>query len=415
MKESKILVLIILLAVIFRIFFILKTNIFEYQYDFGNITVSSAEDYDNLYNEYDKGETEGRHIHYIMYIYNNWNLPSKIIGQFYHPPLHHIILALWLKGLDFISNDNVFKLESMQFISLVYSTITLITLYKILKELEIKNKVLPMLIFSFYPIFVFFSGGLNNDGLLTMFALICLLYLIKWEKKPTYKNTVIGALSIGLGAMTKTSMFVMMVPAIYIFLKVLNEHVKSNKDIKKLLIELFIFCIIVFPLAFWYHFYRGGQSLGIIAPFDRFSVKDKSLYERFGLSNPFRIREYNIWNSTMITSIVYGDSIYNLLVFVIVGLDLLLIINWIYLFIKSNKNDILIITNITWWLSYIYLFITMPYITSINSRYIMIPIVIGIIDIANGLEKIDNKYIKAEVYTISSLICLSSILYIVLL
>lgn len=415
MRENKVIILIIIMAILFRVFFILKTNIVDYQYDFGNIELKSEEDYYNLYKNYDKGDTEGRHIHYIMHIYNNWNLPSKIIGQFYHPPLHHFILAVWLKTLDLISNNNIFKLESMQIVSLIYSVISIIVFYKILKELKIKNKILPILLFSFYPIFVFFSGGLNNDGLLTLFSLICLLYLLKWRKNQTYKNTILGAVSIGLGAMTKSSMFVMVVPSIYVFIKVLKEYVDNDKKIKKLLIELIIFCIIVFPLGFGFHIYRGGKSLGIIAPYERFNVKNRTIYERFGFFNPFKVREYNIWNSTFFTSISYGKTNYNLLAFWIVGLDLALIVNWIYLFLKSKKNDILILTNITWWISYIYLFIEMPYITSINARYIMIPSIIGIIDIANGLDCIDNKLLKIEVYTVTSLICLFSALYIVLL
>ena len=415
MKENRILVIIIILAILFRIFFIAKTNIMDYQHDFGNMKITSSEDYDNLYNNYFEGDTEGRHIHYIMHIYNYWNLPSKIIGQFYHPPLHHFILALWLKTMDLISNDNVFKLESMQVVSLVYSIVSLITLYKILKELDIKNIVLPMLLFSFYPIFLFFSGGLNNDALLTMFSLICLLYLLKWKKDPSYKNTIIGACAIGLGAMTKSSMFVMIVPAMYVFFAVLKEYVDNEKSIKKILIELLIFCLIVFPLGFWYHIYRGGESLGIISPYEYFSVRDKSLFERFGLYNPFTVVNYNIWNSTLFTSIVYGGSEYNLLVFLIVGLDLILIVNWIYLFIKNKKNNLLIVTSLIWWISYIYLFITMPYITSINSRYIVIPIVIGIIDIARGLDSINNKFIKYETMAVTCLTCLLSITYIILL
>ena len=416
MKSKIIIVFIVVLAILFRLFFILKTTASEVQYDFGLIDLNTIDDYNKLYTDFDKGNLEARHINYIMHIYNYWTLPEKIIGEFYHPPLHHFIMAVWLKVMDLFSSNSIFKIESMQIIPFIYSLIIIVVFIKIMEELEIKNKIVPLLLISFYPIFIYLSGALNNDELVILFELICLLYLIKWRKDPSYKNTIIGSLAIGLGAMTKSSMFVMIIPAVFLFFKVLKEHVENDKSIKKMIIEIIILCIIVVPLSFWYHIYRNGESLGIITPFEHFSVKDKSVYERFGLLNLFEVKNYNIWNATLLTSIEFVGIHSNLLIKIIIALDIILIINWIYLFIKSKKDSFLIFTNIAWWISYIYFFISMPYVPTINIRYVIIPVLISYLDIGKGLDSINNKYIKIEVYTLAILISiLSTVLWISLI
>ena len=76
------------------------------------------------------------------------------------------------------------------------------------------------------------SGSINNDELVTMFAILELFYLMRWQKNPSMKNAVIIALCIGLGLMTKTSMIVMLVPTIYVYFKKLIEFVNSDNSIK---------------------------------------------------------------------------------------------------------------------------------------------------------------------------------------
>ena len=189
MKKDKykiILILIFVIAILTRIVFINKTDIATFQFDVGiQKDYGVPIDYEGLYENFDKDYNEGRHINYIMQLYTNGSLPNKIIGQFYHPPLHHFIMAMNLKIMDIFSDSASFKFESMQFITLIYSVIILIILYKILEELNLsnKNKILPMLMFAFYPLYIFFAGSINNDELVMMFSLICLLYLMKWRKE----------------------------------------------------------------------------------------------------------------------------------------------------------------------------------------------------------------------------------------
>ena len=349
-----------------------------------------------------------------LYTYNS--LPNKIIGQFYHPPLHHFIMSSWLKISDNISSISSFKFESMQFITLIYSSLILIFLYRILKELEIedKNKIIPMILFSFYPLYIFMSGSINNDELVTMFAILELFYLMRWQKNPSMKNAVIIALCIGLGLMTKTSMIVMLVPTIYVYFKKLIEFVNSDNSIKKLLIELLVFTVISSFLGLWFQIRslaNNLNTLGIIQPYEYLSIANESIFARFGLCNIFKVSNVNIWNYLIYSSInfVVTDKLapYNIIMIIAV---ITLIADIVYFILKNRKTSkILIITLITWWISYFYLNISMPYTCSMHSRYMVLPISIGIIYLGLGMKNENNKVIKVQVYVSSIVVSLMSI------
>lgn len=156
-KYKIILIAIFIMAILVRTVFICKTNISEFQFDFGIGELTSESDYEKLYKNFDKEPNIGRHINYIMQLYTYNSLPNKIIGQFYHPPLHHFIMSTWLKIADNVFENVSTRFESMQFITLTYSIIILIALYKLLDELNIedRNKILPMFLFAFYPLYIF--------------------------------------------------------------------------------------------------------------------------------------------------------------------------------------------------------------------------------------------------------------------
>ncbi len=416
-KYKVILIIIIILAILIRIIFINKTNISDLQFDFGIGEITLEDDYDKIYDNFEEEPNKGRHINYIMQLYTYNSLPNKIIGQFYHPPLHHFIMSTWLKIADNIFDLSSAKLESMQFITLIYSIIILISLYKLLEELEIdnKNKILPMLLFAFYPLYIFLSGSLNNDELVTMFSILTLLYLVKWEKAPTMKNAIIIAICIGLGLMTKTSIIVMVIPTVYLYFKKLGEFVKDNISIKNLLMQLIVFSIISITLGLWFQFRslaNGLYTLGIIQPYEYLSIADESIFSRFGIPNILNISLVNMWNYLLYSSLNFiptsTNTIYNVVMCIVV---ITLVIDTIYFIIKYKfKNKILLITLISWWISYFYLNISMPYICSMHSRYMVVPISIGIIYIGHGMKNEPNKLIKSQVYISTIIISIMSII-----
>lgn len=422
-KYKNMLIAIFIIAILVRIIFICKTNISEFQFDFGIEELTSESDYENLYENFDKEPNTGRHINYIMQLYTYNSLPNKIIGQFYHPPLNHFIMSTWLKITDNIFENASTRFESMQLITLIYSIVILIALYKLLDELNIedKNKIIPMLLFSFYPLYIFLSGSLNNDELVTMFSILALLYLVKWEKKPTMKNAIIIALCIGLGLMTKTSIAVIIIPTVYVYFKKLNEVIKEDKGVKDLLLQLMVFSMISIILGLWFQIRslaHGLYTLGIIEPYKYLSIADKSLWERFGISNVLNISDVNIWSYLIYSSLNFfaitsQNTVYNLIMAILV---IILAVDAIYFMIKNKlKNKILLITFISWWISYFYLNLSMPYMCSMHSRYMVVPLSIGITHLGIGIEDEKSKIIKFQTYTSVIVLSVMSIIKFILI
>lgn len=413
-KSKIILIAIIVLAILIRCVYVFKTNISEFQYDVG-LLYDNGFNYEDLYKDFDKEPNEARHINYIMHLYTYGSLPQEILGQFYHPPLHHFLMASTLKIMDGFSENAEFKFETMQVVTFAYSVVILWGLYKILDEMGIENKykIIPMAIFAFYPLNIYMSGSINNDELVTMFSVLVLLYLMKWNKNPGFKNTIIVATCIGLGLMTKTSMFVMMIPAIYVYFKVLIDFVNSDKKIGKLLIELLIFIVIVSTLGLWFqakNLIEGKNTLGIIQPYESLSVKDASMWDRIGIPNPFVMSGVNTWNYLMYSSLNFGvfleNSVYIRLMIVLL---ITLVVDSIYYMIKNFKEEKLLITTfISWWIFYFILNFQMPYTCSMHSRYMVVPISIAILFIAKGLLKEEDKFIKTQVYASTILFSLMS-------
>lgn len=422
-KYKNMLIAIFIIAILVRIIFICKTNISEFQFDFGIEELTSESAYENLYENFDKEPNTGRHINYIMQLYTYNSLPNKIIGQFYHPPLNHFIMSTWLKITDNIFENASTRFESMQLITLIYSIVILIALYKLLDELNIedKNKIIPMLLFSFYPLYIFLSGSLNNDELVTMFSILALLYLVKWEKKPTMKNAIIIALCIGLGLMTKTSIAVFIIPTVYVYFKKLNEVIKEDKGVKDLLLQLMVFSMISIILGLWFQIRslaHGLYTLGIIEPYKYLSIADKSLWERFGISNVLNISDVNIWSYLIYSSLNFfaitsQNTVYNLIMAILV---IILAVDAIYFMIKNKlKNKILLITFISWWISYFYLNLSMPYMCSMHSRYMVVPLSIGITYLGIGIEDEKSKIIKFQTYTSVIVLSVMSIIKFILI
>ena len=411
-------VVIILIGLFLRVFFINKTNVVEYQFDAGIGDLKAEKDYEKVWLDSTGEDFIGRHLDYILQIYRTGHVPSTLIGQYYHPPLSHAIFAGWLKIMDNFSDSARLKIESMQYISVLYSVLSLIVICKILKEFEIsdKNILLFMIIATFLPIGIYMSGAINNDGLVTLFTLMALLYLIRWQKDQSIKNTLLLSLSIGLGLLTKTSIVLMIIPSLIVFFKELIKRVNEDEEWKTLIVEALIFTIIICALGLPYHLYSasiGKDTIGISQPPEEKSIAMYSLFDRFGPSNLFKIKDYNLFNSYINTQIGFGLVETNFLVDkIMVGIVTVLFVQSLYMIIVYYKESILLLsTFITWWFGYFYLNIAMPYYSSQNSRYMIVPIICGLLFMILRLEKSDNKVYELEMKIVSVAMMICSVAY----
>lgn len=191
------------------------------------------------------------HSDYIGYIAQNYSLPDNNISQKYHPPLHHILGAVYYWLTQFLGFSYMRFVESFQFVTCMYSCLSLIVWYKIFREMKLDGGALliPLAILAFHPTGWIAGGCLNNDMLMWLLVAVCILYLMKWYKNPTFKNILIIAVTLGLGMMTKISA-VMLAPAIaFVFLyKLVTEKNRRRVHI----FQYMSFGIISIPLGMWY-------------------------------------------------------------------------------------------------------------------------------------------------------------------
>ena len=230
------------MSFVFKFYYILYSSCYTRQHDFGIFGGT--------------GGGDGGHAGYIEYLLYNHHLTDFCVmdhSQYYHPPLHHALCALWIHV-----NENILGVgfnqarESLQTLSLFYSMCIIISAYRILRYFRLEGAALyaPLMIVAFHPCFILLSGQLNNDVLSIAFiagALLCTLY---WYRERTLKNILKIALCVGLGMMTKISAGLVAPPIALVFLVVFIRDFKQ--DVWKLLRQFVIFGCVCAPLGLWF-------------------------------------------------------------------------------------------------------------------------------------------------------------------
>ena len=234
--SQKAIILIFIAAVIFRLAYIMIISIKIKQHD-----VYSLE------------EKKG-HLGYIGYLVFHNALPDidvRTVNQFYHPPLHHIIAAIWVKfqnGIG-IDSDNIW--ENIQLLTMFYSCCCMIICYKIFRLLGLEGKglVIAFAIIAFCPTFIIMSGSINNDILCLTLMLASLLNTLYWYKSRNFGRIICIAVCVDCAMMAKLSgwMVAPAIAAVFIY-----AFFKDIRHWKKYLIQYSVFLCVCVPLALWW-------------------------------------------------------------------------------------------------------------------------------------------------------------------
>ena len=412
---KKIIILIILVGIMLRGIYVIYTPINLRQHD---VIGSSG------------------HLAYIEKIYLTGKLPNTNNWQFYQQPLHHIISAIFLKFITSLGVNIAFAEECLQILTLIYSSLILIITYLILKEMDFDDvlKIFVITVIAVHPTFIILSGSINNDVLMTMFLFLDLLYLIKWHKKSSIKNTILLAISVALGALTKISSTIIAIPIIYFFInkfweEYLNKQKIKKEVIKEYLLKFTIFGIISLGLGLSFsvrNMMKFNQPIFFVPdPVYTLYCGDKSLLQRLNIfSNDFsRLFCYPYEDCNMIAYIVkcslfgeYCISISKKFIvehMLIITNIILILISMLSLFKLMWKKDIrtpivnmLILFYFTEIAMYLYGCFSMPFGCTMDFRYIAITVFLGMIFIVYNLKH-ENKSIN---YSVASIILFFSML-----
>lgn len=431
---KKIILIICILGILVRTVYITVNPIRKNQYDCKIWELYELKDYEEAYKMNEKKIGKAGHMYYIFTIYNTMKLPDGTGGQYYHPPLHHFTSAMWLKLMDILPLNAMQKIESLQVLSLIYSIVILIFIYKILEKTKIKElgKILILILINFYPLFIYMSGFVNNDTLITLFTILNLYYIIKWNEDFNIKNTLMLTFSFGLGMMTKTSMAVMMIPLAYVVILKFIDRIKEKdkKSIKKIIIQAIIFIIIAGALSVWFQIRNlvkyDFEILGIQKPYDHFYSGDASNWERWGfiskdiLKNGIRVEDKNIYSSVINSGLYCLYTITSTASYIIKEIAVILsiisflavIIIFINKILKKEIKDtifILLVTFFAWIIGFISFNISLPYSCTMNSRYIGILYIISMIMLGKSMAESKYKIWKYLILVLSIILSIFSV------
>ncbi|MBR1540341.1 MAG: phospholipid carrier-dependent glycosyltransferase [Clostridia bacterium] len=362
-----------------------------------------------------------------MYLYENWELPNTSENQFYHPPLNAFLSAVLLKSLDFTNFSVNLKIEALQLLPFIYSSITLIFIKKILDKFGISetSQIFVLLICVFNPISVIYSGCISNDALVNLFSIVSIYFLIKWYQDSNVKNILVLAITLGLGSITKHSILVNYAITGIVFL----WKLKQQKN-EKLFTQYIIFAILLIPITFAYpirNFILFGQKPFAVQPASKtLYIGNFSLWEQYRpldktlLHSSFALKDHNIFSNVLRTSVnpfwFLNHFIVVIEYFVSIVLLLTSCIGIITLLQIQKENlhiKLSVLVTSLWLFSFIMLNLTMPYSCSANARYVITPIIFLGIQLGFLLDYLKKFKLKAIIQLLS--ITYSVLAYVIVL
>lgn len=377
-KEARLIAVITIAAVFVRTFYVLYTGAQQRQHDVG---------------EFDTYLENNYHAEYIEYLLENHKLLAEDIRdhwQFYHPPFHHIVCAIFFGIYRTIVPSAAHNWDALQTLSLFWSLVTLAVLRKFLDifSLSAKGRIAAFLAMALHPQLIVFAGALNNDPLALMLSVLALYLAWTWYGKKKFWILLLTGFSIGLGMMTKLSAGLVAVPIAFLMLKVLFTTKRKLATIG----EYSIFLLITAPLGLWY------QVRSLIlwnVPITYVAIPDTELNPGLVISGvPFWKRffefggnNYNIISETMDQAVFDGDYYRDNTVLALLGyfllasfalLTLISLIGMILAWIKKRNdlNTFLTILLLSELFFYVLFCFRYPYTCTMSFRYI-VPVIIA--------------------------------------
>lgn len=294
-KEKKLLVFVILCGFFIRIVYILSTNVLNWQHDVAGFT----------------DEYRG-HGAYIYHLYNGSfpKIDTSDTGQFYHPPLHHIIAALWVRVQTILQFGFNSACENIQLLSAFYSCACMITSYKIARVIGMKYSAacICVSLVALHPSFFMLASSVNNDILSVSLMFTALLWALRWYNSQSLSSIIMTAVSVGGAMMAKLSGAYVAFPIAFLFAVslVIALTKKHNTSLPTLLKQYSVFAVICIPLGLWWQIRSNilyGLPLTYVPRLDGIKFLDISghtVFERlFDLSNfstPFTQSGWYVYN-----------------------------------------------------------------------------------------------------------------------
>lgn len=197
------------------------------------------------------GEGQAAYIEYFLEHKRFPDFDPRSIWGFFQPPLHHMSAAAWMWLQRRLGVTQKLMQENVQVLTLCYMIVVMVVAYAICKELNMKERgmLITMLLISFHPLFILFSGSINNDALAFCLSMVAVYIALLWYHKPSYIMAALLAVFIGLSMFAKLTSG-LVAPAIGALM--LYSLVMNRDKWKSYIGQFVLFGAIVFPLGlFW--------------------------------------------------------------------------------------------------------------------------------------------------------------------
>lgn len=308
-RERTLCLLILLAGTMLKLIYALQVSCYVSPHDLGRLS--------------DWVQRTNGHLGYIQYLYQYRHLlqTSPVgAGQFYHPPLFHLVGAV-LFQLFYTEGSPVEPIfELLQIVNTLFACGIAFVGWRILTHLEVTGKKLVVLtaFLSFGPTLYWLGTELNNDCLMTLLQAMTIEQTILWAKKPRTGVIIKMALLLALAMLTKTSA-VLIAPAIgCVFLYELIRRIRQKSGIAPLIGQFAVFALISIPLGTsyvlrnWIRFQTPPNYVPNLGYPHWQYVGDCTLLQRLGLPSRMQLfsarihwevpaKYCNIWWQTFLT------------------------------------------------------------------------------------------------------------------
>ncbi len=197
------------------------------------------------------------HAYYILYIFQNHRLPDfdpRTVWSFSHPPLHHIISAIWLWVNAKLGYWGETAFENQQILPMCYMILTALFVYYTAQKLSFEKwgMRIALTLVCFHPIYVMLAGSINNDALSLMLSVAAIYFAVCWYEDNSFLALLLVAATIGLSMMAKLSGGLVAVGIGALMVYKLIERIRKKDKVIRTFVEYICFAIIVFPLGLWW-------------------------------------------------------------------------------------------------------------------------------------------------------------------
>ena len=250
---SKKIFIIIILALLFRIYFSIVTPLWQFP-------------------------DEIAHFKFAEYFAKNNNIPVMIRAyvEYFQPPVYYVIQGIILK--PFLSSALSVQVHVLRLVSIIFGILTIFIVYKISKLLFPDNENLILIATSFaafLPSFASINANITNANMADFISAVVIYAVLKIViSKHSYKHYFFVGLLAGVALLTRINLIPLIAATAIVFFFNAKEGAKFN-------IKKFIkICLIVYGTAFlissWWYFrnfklygdFIGYNAMQMSAPHD---------------------------------------------------------------------------------------------------------------------------------------------------